>query len=263
MANRVTGTTSDLESGQGTNAATTNCTVAVSTTQAHGGTHSLRTTTTAGGAATWESGQVTGFTAGELCSFSAWVRSSTTTRSVTMIINWFTSGSAFISQTNPAGFLAATSNSAWTQITGIGTAPALAAHASIVLVTSGGAASEIHYTDDWFADLAPSFTVTMAAASGIDMSMSVGSPVVTVTTPTAILPTTGIDMTMAVGQPVLQEMMPIQLDTGIDMSAVIGEPTIPQGTIQDAGTITVVVNTGSITPAIGVGSITVTIGAVT
>lgn len=94
-------------------------------------------------------------------------------------------------------------------------------------------------------------------ATGLDMSMVVGSPVVS---SAVITVTIGLDMSMSVGAPTLDELMPIQIATGINMSMTIGSPTIPEGIHLTAASFTTVVSAGDCLPNINAGSIDVTLG---
>ena len=73
------------------------------------------------------------------------LKAATTGRISSLMISWYTSGSAHISSTTPG--TATTSTSAWATIYTTGVAPATAAYARLVATVGAPGASEVHYLD--------------------------------------------------------------------------------------------------------------------
>lgn len=152
--NSLSTNASTFEGGIANWAGLTNCSVAQSSAQAHGGTKSLAVTSTAGGtmlAGHTSAGTVAtnGFTAtpGQQVLVATWVRSAVSVRTVSVGVSWYTSGAAFISTTLGSGL--SDSTTGWTQVSATVVAPATAAFGiAVVQVASTGGASEVHYIDD-------------------------------------------------------------------------------------------------------------------
>ncbi len=150
----LTGDASTFEAGISTWVLKTNCTIAQSSAQSHGGTKSLALTSAASGDMTAE--HVTdspngkgGFAVAGGGSFtvSAWFRSAVSARTCGMQVTWYDSAGSSISTTT--GSTVTSSTSAWTQASSAHTAPATAVYAIVLAkVTATGGASEVHYVDD-------------------------------------------------------------------------------------------------------------------
>ena len=149
----LTATQSSFEAGTTGWAAISNCTIAQSAAQALDGTKSLGIT--ASSAATVQAGTLTGasgiaVTAGALYSGYFYAQAATTGRSINAVINWYTSGGAFISQIFGAAVTDATGS--WVQASVTGQAPSNAAFATLIIQVNSPANGEVHYLDvAWFA----------------------------------------------------------------------------------------------------------------
>jgi len=116
-------------------------TIATTSAQAHSGAQSLEMTTTDTFWGVIEQLPGTPVTPGHQYYFSVWVRAATTPRSIAVRINW--AGSGIKLPLNPV----VDSNTGWTEMTGLGVAPAGATSAYLE-TQSTGAVGEIHYYDD-------------------------------------------------------------------------------------------------------------------
>jgi len=153
--NSLIGTASTFETNIANWVGTTNCSVAQSATLAHGGTQSLRMSSTAGGdmvAGHCAAGSVTsqGFAVvpGQQVMVAAWERAGAAVRTVSTGVAWYTSGGALVGSI-AYGTGASDSTSAWTQYSSTLVAPATAAYGiAVVKVAATGGASELHYVDD-------------------------------------------------------------------------------------------------------------------
>jgi hypothetical protein len=153
--NSLVGTASTFETNIANWAAITNCSVAQSNTQAHGGTQSLRMSSTASGdmvsghcAAASVVTQGFAVVPGQQVLVSAWERTSVSTRTVSTGVAWYTSGGVLVGSI-AYGTGATDSASVWTQISSTLVAPATAAFGiAVVKVTATAAGSELHYVDD-------------------------------------------------------------------------------------------------------------------
>jgi len=150
----LTGNASTFEGGIANWVAKTNCTIAQSSAQAHGGTKSLALTSAASGTMTAQHvtdspNGTTGFAVNGGGSYvaSGWFRSAVSARTCEMQVHWFDSAGSSVSTTT--GSTITSSTSAWTQASSAHTAPATAVYAIVqATVVSTGGASEVHYVDD-------------------------------------------------------------------------------------------------------------------
>lgn len=171
LASALTGNASTFEGGIANWAAVTNCSVAQSAAQAHGGTKSLGITSTAGGDMVAESCAAAniltqGFPVvpGQAVSVQAWIRTAVSARTVSVGCHWFTSGGVNVSTTYATGVVDA--SGAWAIDPGTVTAPATAAFYSVsVKVAATGAGAEVHYIDDLLAFPMPGSYDTGASVS--------------------------------------------------------------------------------------------------
>lgn len=144
--NNLSSVDASFETGVGTWAANTNCSVSQSSTQALDGTFSLRMSSTAAGDMKAVSGQYaisgsTQYTA------MAYLRAGASGRSIAVFITWFDASHIVISTST--GTAAADVTTGWTQALVTATAPVNAAFAYIgVLVSATGGAAELHYIDE-------------------------------------------------------------------------------------------------------------------
>lgn len=139
--------TEDLETTVGTWVASTNAAVARSSTVGgYSGSNALRLTASAGGYYLGATGLTTGVTAATdyTCSFRA--KAGSTTRDVSLKVNWYTSANGFISQGIFNGGTNVTS-AAWVSVSGTLTSPALAAKAEVFWGPDAGGAAETFYGD--------------------------------------------------------------------------------------------------------------------
>lgn len=165
----LTGDASTFEAGIAGWVLKTNCTIAQSSAQAHGGTKSLALTSAASGNMTAQHvtdspNGTTGFAVAGGGSYvaSGWFRSAVSARTCEMQVHWFDSAGSSVSTTT--GSTITDSTSAWTQASSAHTAPATAAFAIVqATVVSTGGASEVHYVDD---------VLFMAAPGSVDDSSS-------------------------------------------------------------------------------------------
>jgi hypothetical protein len=135
-----------FETGIGTFVGT-NCTLARSATKFLDGAYSLRlTANTTLGVMSATSGQYA-VLGGTVYSLLASFIPGTTSRSVSVAINWYTAASGFISTSAGSGILEATGAS-WTQATETATSPSNAAFAAVTVTVTAPANSEIHYVDE-------------------------------------------------------------------------------------------------------------------
>lgn len=102
--------------------------------------------------------------AGDRISLRMFARASTTTRSITLAAQFFTSGGASISSVTAQ--TATDTNSGFTQYSGLVTAPATAAKCRMLLTITTPAAAEIHYFDDLYLGWGVQATVVCQAAGG-------------------------------------------------------------------------------------------------
>lgn len=136
----------DFENGLGYWAPSSNCTVAVSQTQAYTGRYSLAITSTAsGGADAYPASTSYRVVAGKTYTASVYVRANTTARSWQFLVNWYNASNSFIGQSS--GALTAATNSGWTRITCTAAAPAGAAFAGLFPIVKGSASGEVHFID--------------------------------------------------------------------------------------------------------------------
>lgn len=137
--------------GLATNAVPTN-----SATVALSGLNSMRVAPTAGGSnaviasvsAAAIAAQGVPCVPGDRITLRANVRAGTTTRSIIVGAQFFTSGGASISRVDLGGVT--DSNAAWTLISGRVTAPATAAYARMIITVTTPAGGEFHYFDDLY-----------------------------------------------------------------------------------------------------------------
>jgi len=171
LASALAGDASTFEGGIANWVAVTNCAVAQSSAQSHGGTKSLALTSTAGGDMVAESCAsvsilTQGFpvTPGQSVNVQAWIRTAASARTVSVGCHWFTSGGVSVSTTYATGI--ADASGAWTIDPGTVAAPATAAFYSVsVKVAATGAGAEVHYIDDLVALPMPGSYDTGASAS--------------------------------------------------------------------------------------------------
>ncbi len=150
----LTSDASTFEGGIANWVAKTNCTIAQSSAQSHGGTKSLALTSAASGTMTAQHvtdspNGTTGFAVAGGGSYvaSGWFRSAVSARTCEMQVHWFDSAGSSVSTTT--GSTITDSTSAWTQASSAHTAPATAVYAIVqATVVSTGGASEVHYVDD-------------------------------------------------------------------------------------------------------------------
>lgn len=153
--NSLVGTASTFETNIANWSATTNCSVAQSNTVAHGGTQSLRLSSTAGGdmvaghcAAANVLTQGFAVVPGQQVMVNAWERAGASVRTVSTGVAWYTSGGVLVGSI-AYGTGVSDSTSAWTQISSTLVAPATAAFGiAVVKVAATGGAAELHYVDD-------------------------------------------------------------------------------------------------------------------
>jgi hypothetical protein len=150
-ANLLTGQNTDFEGGIGTWVTNQNSTVAGTSADAHAGTSSLAitTTNTSSASAKHVSLPANGFpvTPGASYYSQVWFKSAAVSRTCNNTINWFDSGSNFLSTSSATG--AASSTSIWKLSSLRAVAPATAAFASLnVQVQTPAGAGEVHYFDD-------------------------------------------------------------------------------------------------------------------
>ncbi len=143
-----------LEVGLGTWVATTNCAVARSNTVALDGSWSLRMTSSAAGSmtATTSSGSFPStyysVIAAQTYTAAAQFSQAVSLRNVSVAINWYTLGGAFIS-TSTGAVVAESGTGGFVQAFVTAAAPGTAAYATVsVIVAATGAASEVHYVDE-------------------------------------------------------------------------------------------------------------------
>lgn len=153
--NSLGGTASTFETNIANWVGTTNCSVAQSNTVAHGGTFSLRMSSTAGGdmvAGHCAAGSVTtqGFSVvpGQQVHVYAWTRAGASPRTVSTGVAWYTSGGVLVGSIAYGTGIADTTVG-WTIVPSTLVAPATAAYGiGVVKVASTGGAAELHYVDD-------------------------------------------------------------------------------------------------------------------
>lgn len=147
--------------------ANANCTISQSTTFADVGTGSLRLSSSAAGTM---SARTASGTAGipvlpnTAYSAGARVRAGATARTCTLIIQWYDSSGATLTQATGTGV--ADSTSGFTTIQVSGTSPAGAAYAAVIVqVASTAAAAELHYVDR--VSLNPGSSLNYTAGGGV------------------------------------------------------------------------------------------------
>lgn len=153
--NSLVGTASTFETNVANWSGFTNCAVAQTAAQAHGGTKSLGVTSTAGGdmvashcAAANVLTQGFAVVAGQQVMVQAYVRSAVSVRTASAGVAWYTSGGALVGSV-AYGTGVADSTSAWTLLTATLVAPATAVFGiCVVKFAATGAGSEVHYVDD-------------------------------------------------------------------------------------------------------------------
>jgi hypothetical protein len=149
-------TNGGIGSWTGSDGLATNATLTNSTTVALSGLNSMRVAPTAGGSnavlasctAASIAAQGVPCVAGDRITLRANVRAGTTTRSIVVGAQFFTSGGASVSRVDLGGVT--DSNSAWTLISGRVTAPATAAYARMIITVTTPAGGEFHYFDDLY-----------------------------------------------------------------------------------------------------------------
>lgn len=137
-------------------------TIAQSTAQARTGTHSLAATTNDPFWGVIELLPGTSVTAGHQYLFSIWVRADTIGRTINANVVWEGSGG----QTVPLNSVV-DNTTGWTEMTGLGTAPATGTSAYFRISSSGATVGEVHYFDD--------ITITDLSSSSAISAISLGS----------------------------------------------------------------------------------------
>lgn len=144
--NRLSAVDSSLETGLGTWAPNTNCTVAQSAAQALDGTHSLAMTSVAAGNMYCQTANTYPVVAGVQYMAIASLRAAASPRPGLIGIVWYTSAGSYIGYNN--GTAALDTTTGWTQVVVSALAPAGAAFAQLTPnILSAGGASELHYID--------------------------------------------------------------------------------------------------------------------
>lgn len=152
--NTFTGDMTDFEVGIGTWEGD-RATVAQTTDQAHGGTHSLAMTATAETNVYADHGPAAEYitvTPGNSYVCAAWVRAAAATRTTSLNVWWYDAALTYLSTSTLASD--ADSAAAWEERSGTATVPALAAYARIRLRVHSPSIDEVHYWDDvsWVPD---------------------------------------------------------------------------------------------------------------
>jgi hypothetical protein len=125
-----------------------NTTLSQSTTQKYDGAYSLRLAPTAAGTVSATAGSLTltPVVVGGSYTASAWLRSTSASRTATVSIAWYTAAAALISTSAGSGTTITTS--AFTQASVVATAPATAAYAVVsISVAATGSAADFQYVD--------------------------------------------------------------------------------------------------------------------
>jgi hypothetical protein len=172
---------STFESGSGQWVTTGNSVLAVTTAQAHAGTHSLQLTSSASGsmqAACFQAGNILtqgmACTSGDTINAKAWFRTAVSSRSCNIGVDFYDSLGTFISTVRGGNITDSTS--AWTQATAAVTAPAGSAWCRPNgQVVSTGAANEVHYVDDVSLDRGPVYSADTTLAWSRSSSAAQGS----------------------------------------------------------------------------------------
>ena len=151
LINMLSSVDASFETGIGTWAANTNCTVAQSSAQALDGSFSLSMTSVAAGDMKATSGQYAIAASANYWAQVA-VRAATAGRSVAAFITWFDSSHTAISTIT--GTAVSDVTTGWVTATVTGTSPSNAAYAFVgAIVSATAAASEVHYVDE--AEISP------------------------------------------------------------------------------------------------------------
>lgn len=150
VTNLLTRNQASLEDGTTTGfAATTNCSLAASTTVAASGTYSLAVTSSAAGAVVAGTPVTAAgsppVTPGKVYSAALSARSAAITSSLTPRIRWWTAAGAAVSTSN--GTAVAVATGSWTQYWVTVAAPATAAYATVEVTWTAAGASEVVYLD--------------------------------------------------------------------------------------------------------------------
>lgn len=150
---------------------TSNPTLARSTAQFLHGAASLSMTATAAATMAAQTGQAPGgpFTpvvAGVTYTAMASFRAATTARTVQVQIAWYNVAGSLLSTTSGTGV--SDSNSAWTQATASGAAPAGATRAIVIVSVASAANGEVHYVDQ--VGIRPSASTTWTAGGKTDVA---------------------------------------------------------------------------------------------
>lgn len=144
--NLLTANQSDLETDTTGWGGSVNCTISRTTAQFKYNTASLQMSSTAAGTMTTGTSGVL-VTVGQSYVAQAYFRSATVARSVSVSIDWYDSGAAFLSSSAGTPVTSSTANFN-TLASVVGTAPASAYTASIkITVASTAAGAEVHYVD--------------------------------------------------------------------------------------------------------------------
>jgi len=130
----------------------TNCSIARVTTQSYDGLASLSLTSAASGNMTAGQAQTVGnrtaVVGGRTYTAVVYSRSAVSARQARVSIDWLDSSGTFISAVG--GTLVTNTTTGWTQLTVTGTSPANAAFCGVYMtIVSTGAASEVHYADNF------------------------------------------------------------------------------------------------------------------
>lgn len=139
----------DFEAGTTGWTAGSNTTVSQSATQVYAGANSMRLAPSAAGtvSATAGSSTATPVVVGGSYTASAWMRSTSASRTATLSLSWYTAAAALISTSAGTGTTITTSG--WTQVSVTATAPANAAYVIVtVSVASAGSAADFMYVDN-------------------------------------------------------------------------------------------------------------------
>jgi hypothetical protein len=127
----------------------TNTTVSQSATQAYAGGFSMRLAPTAAGTVSATAGSLTAtpVVVGGSYTASAWLRSTSASRTATLSLVWYTAANALISTSAGTGTTITTSG--FTQVSVVATAPATAAYAVVsVSIAATGSAADFQYVDN-------------------------------------------------------------------------------------------------------------------
>lgn len=122
-------------------------TLAKSTAQAAHGLASLSATATSANDFGVNTPTVTGIVVGTTYTSIVYLRPNTTARSVNLVMQWRTSGDAFVS--NTTGSTSVEDAGAWKKYTVTGVAPATTAGVRVIAQILSAANTEVHYLDKW------------------------------------------------------------------------------------------------------------------